>query len=55
MCPERCCLFISGKHIPVYPNVAMPCHGGFYTYGTCEVQRMTDSWVYKDFVLYLNI
>lgn len=55
MCPERCCLFIFGKHIPGYPNVAMPSDGGVYTYSICEVQRLTNSWVYKEFILYLNI
>lgn len=34
-------LFIFGKHVPGYPNVAMPSDGGVYTYSICEVQRLT--------------
>lgn len=33
--------FIFGKHVPGYPNVAMPSDGGVYTYSICEVQRLT--------------
>lgn len=34
-------LFILGKHVPGYPNVAMPSDGGVYTYSIREVQRLT--------------
>lgn len=42
MGPERCYLFITGKCIPGYSNVAMPCDGGVYTYSISEVQRLTN-------------
>lgn len=42
MGPERCYLFIIGKGIPGYSNVAMPSDGGVYTYSISEVQRLTN-------------
>lgn len=42
MCPEGCYLFITGKRIPGYSNVAMPCDGGVYTYSISKVQRLTN-------------
>lgn len=42
MCPERCYLFITGKCIPGYSNVAMPSDGGVYTYSISEVQKLTN-------------
>lgn len=57
MCPEKMLFIYYWSTIgrPGYPNVAMPFDGGVYTYSISEVQRLTNSWVYKELILYLNI